>query len=187
VSGQMRALMEQGEDLEAKRLLPEFREAFTGIEGYSAFVKEIGSSPAFNILSAAASLKASLSPDEIRRNVPLQLIGFAANMLAPSSMKKTAKQIETGRGTQTALRVLKTSYNPGVFKSSSFSKPAGQVICVDCQVCWPVFVLLMWGCSAMYFDCLTWVWNDPWGDPWMCWVLVVACEARAIAFLILCD
>src|SRR4030095_16564246 len=46
VSGQMRALMEQGEDLEAKRLLPEFREAFTGIEGYSAFVKEIGSSPA---------------------------------------------------------------------------------------------------------------------------------------------
>jgi hypothetical protein len=186
VGGQMRTLVEQGNQLEAARLIPEFRKAFTGAEEYKAFVDEVASSPGSGILQATASLKASLSSEEVRQNLPLHLIGFAANMLAPSSMKKYGKQIESRLLNRAQPpRVVKTSYNPGALTATAALKPASQAE-VCCDHCVPIFLGLLFGCIDMYFWCLSWTWDDPWGDPWLCWVLEGICEAGAWGFLIWC-
>ena len=187
VGGQMRRLVEQGNQAEAARLIPEFREAFTGAEDYKAFVDDVGNSPASGILHATASLKASLTSDEARQNLPLHLIGFAANMLAPASMKKTGKlQLESGRvGGNQQHRLTKASYKPAAANSTSVAKPATQAE-VCCDHCIPIFLGLLFICVDMYFWCLTWTWDDPWGDPWLCWVLEGICEAGAWGFLIWC-
>ena len=184
--GQIRKLVEQGNQAEAARLIPEFREAFTGAEDYRAFVDEVANSPASSILHATASLKSSLNSDEARQNLPLHLIGFAANMLAPSSMKKIGKQqVDSGRlGRAQQHRLMKTSYNPGAVRRTTASKPALQEVC--CDDCVPIFYGLLFICIDMYFWCLTWTWDDPWGDPWLCWVLEGICEAGAWGFLIWC-
>ncbi|HEU4386779.1 MAG TPA: hypothetical protein VFV34_03205 [Blastocatellia bacterium] len=162
VAAQMQRLADQGKQQDVKRLWPELGKAFSGQEEYMKFAKRVAESPAYGILTATASLKASLSSDAIQKNPALHIIGLAIGMLAPGAAKAAARS-PIGQSTRPPqTRFIKTAYAASL-------NPVRDNPCDCCYDCIYLLIGLLFACSDFYFWCLNWA------DPWVCDILGSLC------------
>ena len=185
VATQIRDLSDQGKQAEARRLIPAIGDTFSGRDEYIKFARRVAKSPALGILTAAVSVKESVSSEESHRNLPLHAIGLAANLLAPSSMKKATQHHSPSKTTQAQQpRLIKASYNAGTFNSiASLTAPQGDCGC--CYNCSNITAILIVSCLVGFAYCIASI--DPYDEfaaYWeaLCYSFLAGCIVSAFFF-----
>ena len=160
VGARIQRLVDQGKQDQVKGLMTELGATISGQEQYVALAKRVANSPAFGILSAAASLKASLTLDSVHKNPALHVIGLGVSLLAPAGAKKAGHSSPTQASRAQQSRFVNNF--AGV-------KPAQEGVCDCCYGCIGFLIGMIFACSDFYFWCLGWA------DPWVCDILGSLC------------
>lgn len=173
IAAKAQELAAQGNKAEVKRLMTEFRDAGSGQKEYLAFARRVANSPAFGILSAAASLKGSATSDEHQHPV-LHIISLAVSLLAPGATKKNVRRDLSGQSAEKQPpRIIKAAHPVKTVKRTGGLSPALQSPCDCCVDCGNFFYVALMSCIFFYFYC-----TDPWGlnwEWWICDILTAGC------------